>query len=65
MGSIYFHYGSPKVCIRFIFSVIISGVSFSYLLEMVVLISLEGILTQTRLVVDRVTLPSKGPIRGQ
>ena len=32
---------------------------------MVMLISLEGTLTQTRLGVGRVTLPSKEPMRGQ
>ena len=41
-----------------------SGGSSSYLLEMVVLISLEDILTQTIMGVGRVTLPSKGPIKG-
>ena len=56
---------SHTVFIRFIFSSIISGDSVSYLLEMVVLISLESTLTQTRLGVGRVTLPSYGPMRGQ
>ena len=32
---------------------------------MIVIISLEGTLTQTRMGVDRVTLPSKGPIRNK
>ena len=46
---------SPKVSTHFIFSVIISGDPVSYLLEMVVVISLEGTLTQTRMGVDRVS----------
>ena len=54
---------SSKVFICFIFSVIISGDSVSYLLEIVVLISLESTLTQTRFGVRR--LPSKGPMRCQ
>ena len=37
----------------------------SYFLEMVMLISLEGSLTQTKMGVGRVTLPSKGPARSQ
>ena len=53
---------SPELFIPFIFfSVIIFGDSASYLLEMTVLISLEGILTQTRMVVGWVALPSKRP----
>ena len=39
---------SPKVSIHFIFSVILSGDSASYLLEMVIF-SLDGALTQTRM----------------
>ena len=46
-GSIRGQYVSPKAFIPFMFSVIIFGDSASYLLEMTVLISLEGILTQT------------------
>ena len=49
---------------RIIFLIIISGDSVSCLLEMVMLISLEGTLTHTRLGVGRVTSPSKGPMRG-
>ena len=40
---------SPKVSIHFIFSVILSGDSASYLLEMLIVISLGGALTQTRI----------------
>ena len=50
---------SRSLC--FIFSITISGDSASYFLEMVVIISLEGTLTQTRMGVDRITLPSKSP----
>ena len=56
---------SPKVFIPFIFSVIIFGGSASYLLEMAVLISLEGNLAQTRMGVGWVALLSKGHMRGQ
>ena len=45
----------------FYFSVIISG--DSYLLEMIVT-SLEGTLTQTRMGIGRVTLLCKGPMLG-
>ena len=41
------------------------GDSASYLLEMAVLISLDGILTQTRMGVGWVALPSTGPMRDQ
>ena len=41
------------------------GDSASYLLEITVLISLEDILTQPRMGVGWVALPSKGPMRGQ
>ena len=37
----------------------------SYFIQMVVLISLEYTLAQTRMGFGRVTLPSKGPMRGQ
>ena len=40
---------SHKVFIPFIFAVIIFGDSASYLLEMTMTITLEGILTQTRM----------------
>ena len=56
---------SPKVFIRFILSVIISGDSPFHLLEMVVLITLKDTMTQTRMEVGRVTLHSKGPMGSQ
>ena len=51
--------------IPFILTVIIFEYSASYLLEMTVLISLEGILTQTRTGVRWVAFHSKEPMRGQ
>ena len=54
---------SPKVSMHFIVSVIISGDSASYMLEMVIVISLEDTLTQTRIGVGRVTLPCKGHMK--
>ena len=55
----------PNVCIRFIFSDINSGDSAFYLLEMVAPISMESTLSQTRMGEGRVTLTSKGPMKGQ
>ena len=47
------------------FQLLIFGDSPSYFLEMIMLISLKGIFTQTRMGVGRVTLLSKGPMREQ
>ena len=55
---------SLELFLCFIFSVTISGDSVYYFLEMIMLISLKGTLNQTRMGVGRVTLPSKGPVRG-
>ena len=49
----------------FYFSVIIFGNSATYWLEMAVLISLEGILTQRRIGICWVALPSKRPMKGK
>ena len=49
----------------FVFSITISGDYASYFLEMNMLISLNGTLNQTGIGVGRVSLPSKGPMRGQ
>ena len=54
-----------KVFIGFLFSISISGDSASYFIQMISLISLEYTLAQTRMVFGRVTLPSKGPMRGK
>ena len=54
----------PEV-LCFVFSITISGDSASYFLETNMLISLKGTLTQTGLGIGSVTLPSKGPMRGQ
>ena len=54
-----------KVFIGFLFSISISGDSTSYFIQMIMLISLEYTLAQTRMVFGRVTLPSKGPMRGK
>ena len=54
----------PKVFVGFQFSIIISGVSASYFNEIIMLISFECILALTRIGFGRVTLPSKGPMRG-
>ena len=56
---------SVVIQLLFFFSVIISGDSVSYLHEMVVLISLDGTLTQTRIGTGRVTFPSKRTMTGQ
>ena len=53
---------SPEVFMCFIYSITITA---SYFLEMSMLISLKGTLTQTRMGIGRVTLPSKGPMKGQ
>ena len=37
----------------------------SYFLEMNILINLKGTLSQTEMGIGRVSLPSKGPMRGQ
>ena len=52
-----------SVC--FLFSISISGDSSSYFIQMIMLISLEYILVQTRIVFGRVILPNKGPMRGK
>ena len=49
---------SRSLC--FIFSITISGDPASYFLDMVVIISFEGTLTQTRMGVDRVTYLVRG-----
>ena len=41
-----------------------SGDSASYLLEIVIVINLEGTLTQTRMGVSRITLFSEGHMKG-
>ena len=51
--------------ISFIVSIIISGDAASYFLEMVMLISLKGSPTQTRMGIRRLAFPCKGPMRGQ
>ena len=48
---------------HFIFSIIIYVDSASYFIEMIMLISLKGILTQTGRAVGRGTVLSKGPMR--
>ena len=48
----------------YFFQLLFFGDSASNLLEMTVLISLKGFLTQTRMGVGWVALPSKGPMRG-
>ena len=54
----------PKVLYLLFFSYYFGG-SASYLLEITVPICLESILTQTRMGVGWVALPSKGHMRGQ
>ena len=54
---------NPKVLIGFLFSISIFGDSASYFSEMIMFISLECTLAQTRLGFGRVTLFSKAPIR--
>ena len=49
-----------KVFISFLFSVSISGVLASHFIQMVMLISLEYTLAQTRMLFGGVTKPSKG-----
>ena len=49
----------------FVFSITISGDYVPYFLEMNMLISLKGTLSQTGMGVGRVSLPSKGPIGGE
>ena len=60
-----FVWQNPKVFMGYLFSISISGDSASYFFAMTILISLKGTLAQTRMWVGRVTLPSKGPMRGQ
>ena len=52
---------NPKVFMSCLFSISISGDSESYFIAMIMLISLECTLAQTRVEVRRVTCPSKGP----
>ena len=47
------------------FSITISGDSAAYFFEIIMLISLKGTLTQTRLKLDRVTFPCKGLMRSR
>ena len=54
----------PEV-LFFVFSITISSDYASYFLEMNMLISLKGTLSQTGMGVGRVSLPSEGPMRGQ
>ena len=67
MGPMRGHYvsiwQSPKVLV-FVFSIIISGDCASYFLEMNMLISLKGTLSQTGMEVG-ISLPRKGFMRGQ
>ena len=56
---------SEVLCFVFSITSTISGDSASYFLEMNMLISLKSTLTQTGMGVGRVTLPSKGSMRGQ
>ena len=51
--------------IGFLFSIGISGDSASYLIQINMLISLEYTMAQTKMVFGRVTLPSKGLMRGK
>ena len=60
--SICLHYGKVPKFFMFYICITISGDSGSYFLEMIMLISLKGILTQTRMGIGRVTLHRKGPI---
>ena len=54
-----------KVFVGFLFSISISGDSASYFIQIIMLISLEYTLAQTRMVFGKVSLPSKGPMRGK
>ena len=56
---------NPKGFIGVLVSISISGDTGSYLSELVMLINLECTLAQTRMALNRVTLSSKGPMRGQ
>ena len=47
----------------FLFSITISGDSAAYFFEIIMLISLKGTVTQTRIKLDRVTFLCKGPMR--
>ena len=55
---------NPEVLVVFEFSISISGVPASYFNKMIMLISFECIVAQTRMGFGRVTLPSKVPMRG-
>ena len=55
----------PGAISFFYFSVTISGDSAAYFFEIIMLISLKSTLTQTRIKLDRVTFPSKGPMRSR
>ena len=55
---------NPNVFVGFLFSISISGVSVSYFNKMIMLISFECILAQTRMGFGRITLPSKIPMSG-
>ena len=54
-----------KGFIGFLFSICISGDSASYFIQMIMLITLEYTLAQTRMMFGRVTLPRKGASEGQ
>ena len=48
---------NSKLCIRFLFSISISGDSSSYFLEMIMLIGSVGNMTQTKIMVGKKTYP--------
>ena len=60
-ANMFFLWQNPKVFIGLLFSISISGES----IKMIMLISLECNLAQTRMGFGMVTLSSKGPNRGQ
>ena len=49
----------------FLFSIIVLGNSASHFLEMIMLISKVGMLTQTRMGIGGVTFPRMAPMKGQ
>ena len=48
-----------------VFLITISGDTVAYFFKIIMLISLKGTLTQRRMKLDRVTFPSKGPMRSR
>ena len=56
---------NSKVFIRSIFSVVISGDSAVYFIEIIMFVSFECTLTQNRIRVRMVISISNGPTRGQ